>query len=115
MTDADEKLARLLKAPIAPMNDGEFLAKTDRSLRRCRTRALAGDILRGVILMVLVWISIAFWRETSPLLEPLVPQINQRLLGAPAPVLAVLGMAGLFWSLLRIVRRSYRRGLIGSP
>lgn len=101
MTEADEKLARLLRTPITPVDDPQFVDATERRLRRYRHRALAFDIVRGLALMALAWISVAVWKQAAPLLEPFVPQINLRFLGAPAPVLAALGLVGLFWLLRR--------------
>ncbi len=106
MTDSDEKLIRLFAAE-ASRPDPAFTLAVEARLRRAMRARLALQGAVAVALTALAGAAAFGWRIAKPVLAELIgplPGFSADILGAPAPALAVVAVALLWFTLRRHVR-----------
>lgn len=106
MTEADETLSRLFAAET-PERDAAFADAVDVRLRRARVIRYAILAVKAAAFVVLSGAAWFAWRTAEPLFaEVLAPVAIDRMeiLGAPAPALAILFLAGLWLVSRRRIR-----------
>lgn len=106
MTEADEKLSRLFAAE-APERDPAFADAVEARLRRARAARLAARAVVALAFIAMAVASWSAWRMAAPVFAKAfapVPAFHANILGAPAPALALLMLAGLWFVFRRFIR-----------
>jgi hypothetical protein len=108
MTEADEKLSRLFAAQTAD-RDAAFADAVEARLRQAM---LASRAFQAVVALAFVTLAAAGWvawrvakSAIAQVFSP-IPAFQMDFLGAPAPALALLTLAGLWFAFRRFVRLS---------
>lgn len=106
MTEADEKLSRLFVAETSE-RDAAFADALEARLRGARLARLATKGVVGLAFVALAAAAWFAWRVAKPALAEVlgpIPAFQTDIMGAPAPALAVLALAGLWLVFRRFVR-----------